>query len=63
MRTAAAWETAVRTGKARADIRRATRAAVKAQYTGLGRQILTPLPQRRKRPSLKISQLRGDARQ
>ncbi len=36
----AAWETAVRTGKARADIRRATRAAVKAQYTGLGRQIL-----------------------
>jgi GTP diphosphokinase / guanosine-3',5'-bis(diphosphate) 3'-diphosphatase len=36
----AAWETAVVTGKARADIRRATRAAVKAQYTGLGRQIL-----------------------
>ncbi len=37
---ACGWETAVRTGKARADIRRATRAAVKAQYTGLGRQIL-----------------------
>jgi GTP diphosphokinase / guanosine-3',5'-bis(diphosphate) 3'-diphosphatase len=36
----AAWETAVVTGKARADIRRATRAAVKAQYTGLGKQIL-----------------------
>jgi GTP diphosphokinase / guanosine-3',5'-bis(diphosphate) 3'-diphosphatase len=36
----AAWETAVVTGKARADIRRATRAAVKAQYMGLGRQIL-----------------------
>jgi GTP pyrophosphokinase len=36
----AAWETAVVTGKAKADIRRATRAAVKAQYGGLGRQIL-----------------------
>jgi GTP diphosphokinase / guanosine-3',5'-bis(diphosphate) 3'-diphosphatase len=36
----AAWETAVVTGKARADIRRATRAAVKAQYSGLGRKIL-----------------------
>jgi len=36
----AAWETAVVTGKARADIRRATRASVKAQYTGLGTQIL-----------------------
>jgi GTP diphosphokinase / guanosine-3',5'-bis(diphosphate) 3'-diphosphatase len=36
----AAWETAVITGKARADIRRATRAAVKAQYSGLGRKIL-----------------------
>jgi GTP diphosphokinase / guanosine-3',5'-bis(diphosphate) 3'-diphosphatase len=36
----AAWETAVFTGKARADIRRATRAAVKAQYSGLGRKIL-----------------------
>jgi GTP diphosphokinase / guanosine-3',5'-bis(diphosphate) 3'-diphosphatase len=37
----AAWETAVVTGKAKADIRRATRAAVKAQYSGLGRQIVT----------------------
>ncbi|MGL4637664.1 MAG: RelA/SpoT family protein [Beijerinckiaceae bacterium] len=36
----AAWETAVVTGKARAAVRRATRDAVKAQYTGLGRQIL-----------------------
>ncbi|MGL5116873.1 MAG: RelA/SpoT family protein, partial [Beijerinckiaceae bacterium] len=36
----AAWETAVITGKARAAIRRATRVAVKAQYVGLGKQIL-----------------------
>jgi GTP diphosphokinase / guanosine-3',5'-bis(diphosphate) 3'-diphosphatase len=36
----AAWETAVVTGKARADIRRATRAAIKAQYSGLGRKIV-----------------------
>jgi GTP diphosphokinase / guanosine-3',5'-bis(diphosphate) 3'-diphosphatase len=36
----AAWETAVVTGKARAAIRRATRVAVKAQYAGLGQQIL-----------------------
>jgi GTP pyrophosphokinase len=36
----AAWESLVRTGKARAAIRRATRAAVKAQYAGLGRQIV-----------------------
>jgi GTP diphosphokinase / guanosine-3',5'-bis(diphosphate) 3'-diphosphatase len=36
----AAWETAVVTGKARAAVRRATRDAVKAQYAGLGRQIL-----------------------
>jgi GTP diphosphokinase / guanosine-3',5'-bis(diphosphate) 3'-diphosphatase len=42
----AAWETAVVTGKAKADIRRATRAAVKAQYAGLGRQILTRAFQR-----------------
>jgi GTP pyrophosphokinase len=33
----AAWENIVRTGKARAAIRRATRAAVRAQYAGLGR--------------------------
>ncbi|QFU16194.1 RelA/SpoT family protein [Microvirga thermotolerans] len=36
----AAWESLVVTGKARASIRRATRAAVRQQYTGLGRQIL-----------------------
>ena len=36
----AAWETLVRTGKARAAIRRATRGAVRAQYKGLGRQIV-----------------------
>ena len=33
----AAWESLVVTGKARASIRRATRAAVRRQYTGLGR--------------------------
>ncbi len=37
----AAWEGLVVTGKARAAIRRATRAAVQRQYAGLGRQILT----------------------
>jgi GTP pyrophosphokinase len=37
----AVWETAVATGKARAAIRRATRAAVRRQYEGLGRQIVT----------------------
>jgi GTP pyrophosphokinase len=36
----AAWETAVVTGKARAAIRRATRAAVKRQYEGLGGHII-----------------------
>jgi GTP pyrophosphokinase len=35
-----AWEALVVTGKARAAIRRATRDAVRAQYTGLGRQIV-----------------------
>ncbi|WP_237480456.1 RelA/SpoT family protein [Lichenibacterium dinghuense] len=35
-----AWEGLVATGKARAAIRRATRNAVRAQYSGLGRQIL-----------------------
>ena len=35
-----AWEALVATGKARAAIRRATRDAVRAQYSGLGRQIL-----------------------
>ena len=36
----AAWEEVVVTGKARAAIRRATREAVRAQYAGLGRQIV-----------------------
>jgi GTP pyrophosphokinase len=36
----AAWESLVVTGKARAAIRRATRAAVRRQYAGLGRQII-----------------------
>src|SRR5436309_12221558 len=44
----AAWESIVVTGKARAAIRRATRAAVRAQYAGLGRQIVERLCQRAK---------------
>ncbi|MGO9744070.1 MAG: RelA/SpoT family protein [Roseiarcus sp.] len=36
----AAWESVVVTGRARAAIRRATRDAAKAQYGGLGRQIV-----------------------
>jgi len=36
----AAWESLVVTGKARAAIRRATRAAVRAQFAGFGRQIV-----------------------
>ncbi|MGQ4272552.1 RelA/SpoT family protein [Terrihabitans sp. B22-R8] len=36
----AAWESLVRTGKARAAIRRATREAVRSQFAGLGRQIV-----------------------
>ncbi len=36
----AAWESVVVTGKARAAIRRATKAAIIKQYSGLGRQIL-----------------------
>ena len=36
----AAWEAIAVTGKARAAIRRATRDAVRAQYAGLGRQIV-----------------------
>jgi len=38
---APAWESLVVTGKARAAIRRATRDAVREQYSGLGRQIVT----------------------
>ncbi len=44
----AAWESIVVTGKARAAIRRATRAAVRTQYTGLGRRIVERLFQRAK---------------
>ena len=43
-----AWESIVVTGKARAAIRRATRAAVRIQYTGLGRRIVERLFQRAK---------------
>jgi RelA/SpoT family (p)ppGpp synthetase len=44
----AAWESIVVTGKARAAIRRATRAAVRRQYSGLGRRIVERLCQRAK---------------
>ncbi len=44
----AAWESIVVTGKARAAIRRATRAAVRAQYAGLGRRFVERLFQRAK---------------
>ncbi len=46
----AAWESLVVTGKARAAIRRATRAAVRRQYAGLGRQILERAFERSGRP-------------
>jgi GTP pyrophosphokinase len=46
----AAWESLVVTGKARAAIRRATRAAVRRQYAGLGRQILERAFARAERP-------------
>jgi GTP pyrophosphokinase len=46
----AAWESLVVTGKARAAIRRATRAAVRRQYAGLGRQILDRAFERSGRP-------------
>src|SRR5215813_8658605 len=42
----AAWESLVITGKARAAIRRATRAAVRSQYAGLGRNIVERFFQR-----------------
>src|SRR4051812_18164235 len=45
----AAWESVVVTGKARAAIRRATRAAVRTQYVGFGRQIVERLFQRAKK--------------
>ena len=44
----AAWESIVVTGKARAAIRRATRAAVRTQYTGLGKRMVERLFQRAK---------------
>jgi (p)ppGpp synthase/HD superfamily hydrolase len=44
----AAWESLVTTGKARAAVRRATRAAVRSQYAGLGRRIVERLCQRAK---------------
>ncbi len=46
------WETLVVTGKARAAIRRATREAMRAQYGGLGRQIVTRAFERAGRPFL-----------
>ena len=45
-----AWESMVVTGKARSAIRRATRAAVRRQYAGLGRQILERAFDRAGRP-------------
>jgi RelA/SpoT family (p)ppGpp synthetase len=45
----AAWESIVVTGKARAAIRRATRAAVRDQYAGLGRRIVERLFARAKK--------------
>jgi len=54
----AAWESLVVTGKARASIRRATRAAVRRQYTGLGRQILERAFERAGRP-LSDEKLKG----
>src|SRR6516225_2429305 len=44
----AAWESIVVTGKARDAIRRATRVAVRHQYSGLGRRIVERLCQRAK---------------
>jgi guanosine-3',5'-bis(diphosphate) 3'-pyrophosphohydrolase len=46
----AAWESLVVTGKARAAIRRATREAVRTQYAGLGRQIVTRAFERAGKP-------------
>jgi RelA/SpoT family (p)ppGpp synthetase len=43
-----AWESLAVTGKARAAIRRATRTAVRDQYTGLGRRIVERLFERAK---------------
>jgi (p)ppGpp synthase/HD superfamily hydrolase len=46
----AAWESIVITGKARAAIRRATRAAVRDQYAGLGREMVRKLFERIGKP-------------
>jgi guanosine-3',5'-bis(diphosphate) 3'-pyrophosphohydrolase len=46
----AAWEGLVVTGKARSAIRRATRDAVRSQYAGLGRQIVTRAFERANKP-------------
>jgi GTP pyrophosphokinase len=46
----AVWETIVMTGKARSAIRRATRDARRAQYAGLGRQIVTRAFERAMKP-------------
>jgi GTP pyrophosphokinase len=46
----AAWESVVVTGKARAAIRRATRAAVRRQYAGLGRKMVERAFARAERP-------------
>src|SRR3712207_6289051 len=54
----AAWEGLVVTGKARAAIRRATRAAVRRQYAGLGRQIVERAFERAGKP-LADEKLRG----
>jgi GTP pyrophosphokinase len=48
----AIWETLVVTGKARSAIRKATREAMRAQYAGLGRQIVTRAFERAGRPFL-----------
>ena len=54
----AAWEAAVATGKARAAIRRATREAVRRQYSGLGRQIVERAFERASRP-FSLDRLKG----
>ncbi len=46
----AAWEALARTGKARSAIRRATREAARAQYVGLGRQIVARAFERAEKP-------------
>ena len=48
----AAWEALARTGKARSAIRRATKEAARAQYAGLGRQIVTRAFERAGKPYL-----------